>query len=153
MHFLVSVQRKKRVFLLFILSSSFLRCFRIAVLHSGSLSPSSPPPFSLVVVVFFFFSPSLVVVRSALCPIFFDFEAVVCFSLWWMSKSHKSRHNNRLLAGCYLLFYILLDTATDRYTISVRREHVYSTCISISQWFLSLLLLLFSVRYRHHCQT
>jgi hypothetical protein len=106
------------------------------------------------VVVFFFFSLSHYLVQPALCPIFVDWEALVCFlSLWWMSTLNRSRHNSLLSAGCCYVLFITVVTATSRNAYSVLSEPVCSRCISTSLWYSPLLLLLFSARYRHRCQT
>lgn len=103
----------------------------------------------------FFSSLSLTLVRPALCPIFFDWEVLVCVAKVsdGLSTNHRSHPRSLLSARYHYVFIIRVDTATSRNTRCVLSKPVRSKCISTIQWYSPLLLLLFCVRYRHPCQT
>jgi hypothetical protein len=70
-----------------------------------------------------------------------------------LSTTHRSQHKSLLSDRCRYVLLVTVDTATNRNAFSVLSEPVRSRCISTSQWYSPLLLLLFYVRYRPPCQT
>jgi hypothetical protein len=130
-----------------------LSCFRYSGCFALCLSSLFLPFCGCLCGCFLFFSLSHSLVRPTLRPILFDWEVLVCFqSLRWMSTTHRSHPNSLLLSFYRYVSFVTIITAPSRNAHKNLSELVWLRCISTSSWFSPLLLLLFSVRYRHLCQ-